>query len=331
MSFASQAIYPFLLLLLQSSVATPSRDLTRETVTAAAGADTLVRRQAATVLPSAPLPVAPGPVAGSRDTVRIEDVSDQSLEWWGFWSGMAALGAAIIIILQTQRSLRAATAATQEAREANRLASDALRAAIYPHMQQWLGVQTIDGSPFLVLELQNDGPLPASNVKIFVGSYLSSDHLSTEEFVERYCEPGARPESLQAGAKGEYLVEGSMGHRTLWKSRLMQPLHFDFGARLHIVIVHFADVSGRYYLWRTRYKRTPAVEPTFLVHVEIDITETDKPYELIDGRDGSPGIITTGTKEMLADTKLRDHLANHSVNWTSLKDQQPRRSIPRKE
>lgn len=359
MSLAFLAVYP-VLFLFQAAPDTAPSDLGSDTVQATAPAETLPdrvvphqERASAEATDPTVLPSGGGGPAESRDTIRIEDVSDETVEWLSFAASAAALLATLYIILQTRKSLELAHNATQEAQEAtkqgreanelarranehsqdaNRLAVDGLRAAIYPHMQQFLEVTTIDGSPFLVLHLQNDGPLPASNLKIFVGSYIRADKLPAHEFVAQHCNPGPWPESLKASSTGEYLVAVSTTHHTLWKSRLLQPLHLDFGAELCVVLLHFADVSGRYYVQRTRYHRNPsAPNPEYQAELDVDTTETDRSYEWTDGPDGSPGIISHGVKEMKVDPKLRDHLAKHSVDWTRLKDQKRRRSISRQD
>jgi len=335
------------LLLLQAAVPAPARPVP-DTVPA----ERSVRPPAPARPAVAPPPaIAPGAPAGPRDTVRIEDVSDDTLEWLSFLTSALGLAATVYVIILTQRSLRAALNATEQTIEANRIARDAneearrsneraheqarvanqiaaegLSATLYPQMWEWLGVRTIDGTPYMVLELQNDGPLPASDLRIFVASYLNDEHLPATRFVERYCRPDPWAEPVLPGAGGEYVVKVSVKHPTLWKTkRLQQPLHLDFGADRCVVILHFAHSHGRYYVQRTRYRRneSPSGEDDlYTSEVDIELTETDAANE-------QQEIIQKGIRGLNVDTALRDVWERHSVDWSRLKDRKGYRSIPR--
>lgn len=298
-----------------------------------------------------PPAIVSGARVGPRDTVRIEDVSDDTLEWFSFLTSALGLAATLYVIILTQRSLRAALNATAEtivangiareaneearrsneqaheqARAANQIAGEGLSATLYPQMWEWLGIRTIDGASYVVLELQNDGPLPASDLRIFVASYLHDDHLSATEFVERYCRPAPWPEPVLPGPASEYVVKVSVKHPALWKTRrLQQPLHLDFGAERCVVILHFAHSHGRYYVQRTRYRRNESPlseDDLYTSEVDIELTETDATNE-------QQEIIEKGIRGLKVDTALRDLWEKHSVDWSRLKDRKGHRSIPR--
>jgi hypothetical protein len=341
-------MYP-LLLLLQAAGPLPPRAQPD-----AVPADSSVRAPAparpAVVAPSA----APGAQVGPRDTLRVEDVSDETLERLALVANVIALGATLYVIILTHRSLQAALSANaqtieankiareaneearranaqahEEARRANEQAAEGLSAALYPQMREWLGVREIDGTPYLVLELQNDGPLPAWDLRIFVASVLHDEDIPASTFVSRYCRSDPSLEPLQPGPGGEYVVTVSMKHPNLWRiGRLRQPLHLDFGAERCVVILHFAHSHGRYYVQRTRYRRnesrTGAGDDLYTSEVDIELTETD-------GTDDQQEIIRKGIRGLKVDTALRDLWERHSVDWSRLKDRKRHRSVPRKE